>query len=184
MFSTKIDNEIRLVLIQESFATTYVKIIKENFTYLEKWLSWPSSCENEQDFILFIRKSLHDYADGKSMVCAIWFNEELVGNASFNSINNDLKKVEIGYWIKESAQGNGIITRVCEKLINIAFNKLKMQKIQISVATENLSSRAVCERLGMKLEGTISNAENLNGRILDHAVYGLLNTHSKQTNLR
>ena len=40
-------------------------------------------------------------------------------------------------------------------------------------ATENLASRAICERLGMKLEGIISNAENLNGRIVDHAIYGL-----------
>ena len=173
LFSIIVDKEIRVSLVQESFAPTYAKLVKENFNYLEKWLSWPSSCKSEQDFILFIHKSLHDYANGKSMVCGIWFNDKLVGNASFNTINNELKKVEIGYWIKESAQGNGIITRACKTLIEIAFNELKMQKIQLSAATENLKSRAVCERLGMKLEGIISNAENLNGRIVDHAIYGL-----------
>lgn len=175
LFSIKIDKDISLALVQESFAPIYFKLIKENSTYLGKWLSWPSLCKSEQDSIVFIRNSLHDYADGKSMVCAIWFNEELVGTASFNIINYDLKKVEIGYWIIESAQGNGIITRVCEKLIDIAFHQLKMQKIQISAATENLASRAVCERLGMTLEGVISNAENLNGQIVDHAIYALVN---------
>ncbi|AXA34774.1 GNAT family N-acetyltransferase [Francisella adeliensis] len=171
MFSIKIDKDISLALVQESFAPIYFKLIKENATYLERWLPWVSSYKSEQDSTLFIRKSLHDYADGKSMVCAIWFNNELVGNASFNSINHSLKKVEIGYWVKESAQGSGIITRVCNKLIDIAFNELKMQKVQISVAVENLASRAVCKRLGMKLEGIISNAENLNGQIVDHAIY-------------
>ncbi|MFT6925192.1 MAG: ribosomal-protein-serine acetyltransferase [Psychromonas sp.] len=151
-------------------------MVKDNFTYLEKWLAWPPHCKNKQDFISFIRKSLHDYADGKSMVCGIWFNEQLVGNFGFNTINHELKKVDIGYWLTESVQGNGIMTRVCKKLIDIAFNELEMHKVEISAATENFPSIAVCERLGMKREGVISNAENLNGRIVDHAVYGLHRT--------
>ena len=176
MFSSKIDNEIKLALVQESFAPMYVELVKENFTYLKQWLTWPPHCQNEQDFASFIRKSLHDYADGKSMVCGIFFNEKLVGNVSFNTINHRLKKVEIGYWLAESVQGNGIMTRVCKKLIEIAFNELEMHKVEISAATENVASRAVCERLGMKLEGIISNSENLNGRIVDHAIYELHHT--------
>ena len=173
MFSLKVDSEISISLVQLSFAPIYVELFEQNLTYLEQWLAWPPHCKTEQEFATFIRKSLHDYADGKSMVCAIFYNDLLVGNVSFNTINYDLKKVEIGYWITQSAQGNGIMTRVCNKLIEIAFEQLLMDKVEISAATENLASRAVCERLGMKLEGVISNAENLNGRIVDHAIYGL-----------
>jgi len=173
LFSSQVDNEIKLSLVETSFAPVYTQLAEENFTYLEQWLAWPPHCKNEQDFTSFIHKSLHDYADGKSMVCGIFYNEKLVGNVSFNTINHELKKVEIGYWLTESVQGNGIITRVCKKLIEIAFNELLMHKVEISAATENRASRAVCERLGMKLEGIISNAENLNGRIIDHAIYGL-----------
>ncbi|BCE01498.1 GNAT family N-acetyltransferase [Marinicellulosiphila megalodicopiae] len=173
MFSLEVDNEIKLSLVQKSFSPIFAQLVQENLPYLEQWLAWPPHCKIEQDFASFIRKSLHDYADGKSMVCGIFYDEVLVGNASFNTINNELKKVEIGYWLTESAQGNGIITRVCKKLIEIAFDELLMDKVEISAATENLASRAVCERLGMQLEGVISNAENLNGRIVDHAIYGL-----------
>jgi ribosomal-protein-serine acetyltransferase len=48
-----------------------------------------------------------------------------------------------------------------------------MQKVQMSVAVENTRSRAVCERLGMVLEGIITNEEKIGERILDHAIYGL-----------
>lgn len=173
MFSLQVDTDIKLFLVQHSFAPNYAQLAEENLAYLEQWLAWPPHCKTEQEFRAFIGKSLHDYADGKSMVCAIFYNDLLVGNVSFNTINHDLKKVEIGYWITQSAQGNGIMTRVCNKLIEIAFEQLLMDKVEISAATENLASRAVCERLGMKLEGIISNAENLNGRIVDHAIYGL-----------
>ncbi len=177
MFSSKVDNEIKLALLEKSFAPLYVELVKENYDSLEQWLGWPPHCKSEQDFVSFIQKSLHDYADGRSMTCAVWFNEKLVGNVSFNTINHDLKKVEIGYWLAESAQGKGVMTRVCKKLINIAFNSLNMHKVEISAAVDNMPSRAVCERLGMTLEGIVTNSENLNGRIIDHAVYGL---HRKQ----
>lgn len=48
-----------------------------------------------------------------------------------------------------------------------------MEKVEISAAVENAASRAVCERLGCELEGIITRNENLNGRIVDHAIYGL-----------
>ena len=62
------------------------------------------------------------------------------------------------------------------KLIDIAFTDWDLDKIEIPVAVENRPSRAVCERLGMELEGVIRNAENLNGRIVDHARYALHRT--------
>ncbi|HIF9169539.1 TPA: GNAT family N-acetyltransferase, partial [Photobacterium damselae] len=43
-------------------------------------------------------------------------------------------------------------------------------------AIENKASRKVCERLGLTLEGIITRAENINGRVVDHAVYGLSRT--------
>ena len=49
-----------------------------------------------------------------------------------------------------------------------------MEKIQIHVATENIPSQKICERLGFHLEGTIKNSENLHGKIVDHNIYGLM----------
>ena len=51
-----------------------------------------------------------------------------------------------------------------------------MEKVQIAAADGNAKSRAVCERLGMKLEGIITNRERIGDRILNHAIYGIHNT--------
>lgn len=173
MFKTVIDNELSIALVEESFASHYADISQSQNEYLSQWLAWPPHCKTEQDFRIFIQRSLHDYAEGQSMTCTIVYKDNIVGNCSFNTIDHNKQKVTIGYWLSEPYQGKGIVTRVVEKLIDIAFNKLDMEKVEISAATGNHSSRKVCERLHFTLEGIITRDENLNGRIVDHAIYGL-----------
>jgi len=176
MFAMEVDQDIKLGLVDPSFSEAYSTLVKANYDYLKQWLAWPVFCQSADDFKEFVQKSLHDYADGKSLTCGIFYQEELVGNISFNSIDHKLKKAEIGYWLSADYQGKGIITRSCQHLIQYAFTELDIQKIQISAAKDNLASRAVCERLNMTLEGTITHAEKVGDRILDHAVYGLYKT--------
>ncbi|WP_105902682.1 GNAT family N-acetyltransferase [Vibrio gangliei] len=173
MFTLDVDDEIQLALVEAKFAADYFEIVAQQRDYLSQWLAWPPHAKDAAFFASFITQSLHDYADGKSLVCTVFYQQNLVGNISFNSINHQLKKVEIGYWLSQDYQGLGIITKSVSKLINVAFSELDMLKVQISVAVENIPSRKVCERLGFELEGVITQAENLNGRIVDHAVYGL-----------
>lgn len=178
MFKLTVDDDINLYLVNEAFTERYVELAKVNNEYLSEWLAWPRSCKNQDDFKEFVKGSLHKYADGKSMNCAIEFRGKIVGNSGFNTINHDLKMVEIGYWIGKQYQGSGIITRVCRYLIDYAFTKLDMNKVQIAAAEDNLPSRAICDRLGMKLEGIITNREKVGDRILNHAIYGIHRTET------
>ncbi|UIP27537.1 GNAT family N-acetyltransferase [Photobacterium sp. TLY01] len=173
MFSQSVDQDIELVLVQPSFAARYVELVNTHYDYLSQWLAWPPHCHTEADFTDFIRRSLHEYAEGKSMVCGIFYRGQLVGNCSFNTLDHSLKTADIGYWLAADFQGQGIITRVCRHLFRLAFDHFAMEKVVISAAVDNTASRAVAERLGMTLEGVITRSENLNGRILDHAIYAL-----------
>lgn len=173
MFTLKVDEELELALIEPKLAPLYLNIVSKEREYLSEWLAWPLHAENEEFFLSFIKRSLHDYADGKSLVCGMFYQEQLVGNISFNSINRKVQKVEIGYWLSSEYQGKGIVSKSVTKLIELAFTELDMKKVQISAAVNNQSSRNVCERLGFNLEGILTRSENLNGRVVDHAVYGL-----------
>lgn len=176
MFKYEINESIYISLIELSFASSYEKLVKDYYLHLKEFLAWPYFCKNENDFEDFIRKSLDDYKDGKSMVCTIFFEDKIVGNISFNKIDKSLKKVSIGYWLNSLYEGKGIITNCCMALVDYAFEDLEMEKVEIAVAEYNYKSRAVCDRLGMKLEGIISNCENINGKIVNHAIYSLHNT--------
>lgn len=173
MFTLEVEDNLELALVEPKFAPEYLKITSDQREYLGEWLAWPAHAKDEEFFLSFIKKSLHDYADGKSLVCAMIYHGQVVGNISFNSIRYDLLTVEIGYWLHRDFQGKGIVSKSVSKLIQYAFTELKMEKVQISAATENQSSRNVCERLGFQLEGIVTRAENLNGKVVDHAIYGL-----------
>lgn len=173
MFTLKVDDEIQLALIDESFAPLYAQIVVRQQAYLSQWLAWPPHCQTEQDFRQFAKNMLHDYADGKVLVCAIFYRGELVGNCSLQDINRSLQKARIGYWLSQEQQGKGIISRAVSCLVDIAFNTYQLEKVELAAASDNLASQAVAKRLGFVQEGVITRAENLNGRVVDHVVFGL-----------
>ena len=174
MFKQKIDDELQLVFLHPALAEELYNLVDQNRNYLSKWLAFPPLTKSVDDIKEFIKRSVSGFGSGTCLVCGIQKENKLVGLIGFNKISNSLKKVEIGYWLAEEHQGNGIMFRACNTMIKYAFNEMGIEKIEIRAASENSSSRQVCEKLGLTLEGIISHCENLHGEIIDHADYGLL----------
>ena len=175
MFKLTVNTDINLCLLHPLYAPRYLELVTANFEYLHEWLSWPPLNKTEEDFLQFIQDSLHKYANGTDIVCAIEYRGELVGNCGFQDINHTTKSATLGYWLAQNYQGKGIMTQSCQHLINYAFDELKLEKVELRAAEGNKPSRAVAQRLGMKLEGIISNCEKVGDRILSHAIYGIHN---------
>ncbi len=92
MFTLDVTEEIKLALVQDTFAKLYAPLVAKQQTYLSQWLAWPSFCQTEQDFQQFVQRSLHEYADKKSVTCAIFYQDNLVGNIGLHEINHDLQR--------------------------------------------------------------------------------------------
>lgn len=173
MFDLNIENNLKLKLVHPSFAPRYLELVTRHQEALAEWLVWPPSAVDEAFFLAFVTRSLHEYADGITVPCAMFYQGALVGNAALTRIQPELKKAEIGYWLAPDYQGKGIVTRSVKALMRHAFDDLGMDVVHICAAEQNTRSRAVAERLGMTLEGVISNRENIRGRIVNHAVYAM-----------
>ena len=173
MYKHSVDNEIFLCLPDRKHSLALKDIVEVDFDYLSEWLEWPRTVKSEVDFNKFIESSIAKLATGSAMTNIIEYRGEVAGIAGFNSIDKDLKRVEMGYWLASRFQGKGIMTRVCNFLAEYAFRNLEIEKVQISVAENNIPSRQLCKRLGMCKEGTITNEEKVGDRILNHVIYGL-----------
>ncbi|RKF13756.1 N-acetyltransferase [Alginatibacterium sediminis] len=173
MFCLQVDEQLKLALVQSSFAEIYLQLVSEDLDYLKQWLAWPSLTLNQAFFERFVQNSLRDYADGKSLTCAMIYQNELVGNISFNEIDQALKSAQIGYWLCSKFQGKGIVTSAAKRLIQYGFEELNLDWIQINAAEHNIPSRAVAQRLGFDFKTIALKAELINGDLLNHAIYML-----------
>ena len=173
LFKLEVDKEIDLLFLQSSLANELYALVDSNREHLGQWLPWVKGTTSVTDIESFIERSVVGFSKGETLVCVIEYKGKLGGVIGYNKISKALKKVELGYWISSHLQGKGIINRACKKLIDQAFNELHMEKVEIRVATKNLSSRNVCKKLGCSLEGEVTNSESLNGNIVSHAVYAI-----------
>ena len=63
---------------------------------------------------------------------------------------------------------------VSKTLISEGFRQLELNRIQATVATENYPSQAVCDRLGLKKEALLRQAEWVNDHFVDLTMNSVL----------
>lgn len=174
MFGCKVDEEITIQLAEVRYAEQIFKLTDESRRYLRNWLPWLDQTKTVQDTENFIRQSLRDFAEQKSVNTVVFYRGEVAGIAGFNEIDWDNRIAYIGYWLGERFQGRGIMTKVCRALTDYAIYDLKLNKVDIRAAEANKKSRSIPERLCFTQEGKIRQAEWLYDHYVDHIVYGVL----------
>lgn len=174
MFEKTIDPSLRLRSLQLEDAEELFRLVDANRTHLREWLPWLDSTTGVESQRDFIRSILDQEARGQGGVYAVLADERIVGVAGYHPIRWTNRSVDIGYWLASEAVGKGIMTRCCRALVDHAFTELGLNRVAIPVAVGNARSRAVPERLGFKIEGTIRDAEWLYDHYVDHVLYAAL----------
>ena len=122
----------------------------ESIAELVEWMPWAVGDQGTiKDQEALMRKWHAEFILREDFkLLAFMKNGELIAAAGFHRIDWDIPRCDIGYWCKNSAQGNGYITEIANALTRYAFEVLQMRKVGIHVDKENTKSAAVAERLG------------------------------------
>ncbi|MCZ2328304.1 GNAT family N-acetyltransferase [Bartonella sp. F02] len=139
-------------------------------------MMWPRFVNHEDNTASFLGSCLlaHQKNEGKTYV--ILFNDDPVGLLSFNSIDSRNKVGYIGYWLDSRAQGNGIMTRAIKALVECYSSCGVIHHFVIKCSTFNQKSNAVARRFGFMYEGTLRQAEYLNGVFHDQNIYSWISS--------
>ena len=89
-----------------------------------------------------------------------------------------VRRFEIGYWVRKSAQGKGYATEMTNALTRYAFGALAARRVEITHAEGNVRSGAVPTKLGFVKEAVHSAASLLpDGSVVDQHRYARIDLH-------
>jgi ribosomal-protein-serine acetyltransferase len=175
MKTIRVNDQIELREIALSDAMDIFKTIDAQRYYLGKWLPFVETTRKVEDTEAFIRSILETPPKFREYTFVIHYNRGFAGLIGFKSTDQTNRKTEIGYWLSERYQKNGIITESLKSLMALAYNELNMNRIQIKCAVGNSPSNNIPKRLGFKFEGFERDGELLSGDVYtDIAVYSKL----------
>src|SRR5690606_30695661 len=143
----KVDDRIRIELIEEKHTQSIFDMVHENRNHLRQWLPFVDKMETIEFAKNFVNGTMLRNNDGIEYAFVIFNDDQMVGRVGVYKIDHQNKIGEIGYWVIEKSQGNGIVTKSCKALIEFCFNDLKLNRIEIRCGTENLKSKAIPEKL-------------------------------------
>lgn len=121
---------------------------RDLFKYMsnEKPLLW----EQRKMVIHFLREHWQQHRFG---VWAIVHKKEqkLIGHCGFKFLENT-REIQLGYLLHPSYWGMGLGTEAASRVLRYGFEKLKFERIVAIAKPENIASRRVMEKVGMKYE--------------------------------
>ena len=109
---------------------------------------------------------------------AVWFGissmDRLVGTCCLVDIDWTARQAELRIRIEKASWGTGIGTAACRALLEHAFQQLNLERVWLRVFDVNPRARAMYEKLGFVVEGTLRRAAFVDGALTDVILMGLL----------
>ena len=167
---------IRLIELHD--AEGYFGYIQNNRERFTKYM--PLTVKNTPDLpatIAFVKKRIAMAAKNEFLTYIICDDSKskIIGTLNVKSIDKNISKCELGFFIDAEYENKGIITRASKILISHCFQTMKMNKVFMRIAEENTASRRVAEKLNANLEGKLREDHRTHeDRFIDVLYYGLL----------
>ncbi|MGP5076486.1 GNAT family N-acetyltransferase [Brachybacterium alimentarium] len=85
------------------------------------------------------------------------------------------QQAELGWVLEPEAQGQGLGTEFAGALLRLAIDGLGVRRVEAECFAENLASRRVMEKIGMRCEGVfVEESLHRSGRWLDGMTFAIL----------
>ena len=173
-FSIPVRENVSLRFIRPDEAEALYTLVDTNRAYLRKWLDWVDAQTGPDVSRKNILKRIEDAKAGTAFDLGIFLKGELIGSMGFNSIWRKSRRGEVGYWLSENQEGQGIMTDCVRAIVSCGFKELKLHRIEIHCSTNNHKSFAIPERLGFTLDGILRDGSFLYDHFESSKVYSML----------
>ena len=102
-------------------------------------------------------------------------SEQVIGTITLAGVEQDFfQNGRLGYSVDQQWCNRGVITNHLQQVMQFAFSKLGLHRLEASVMPENLASRRVMEKCGFEKIGHAPKYLQIQGVWRDHDLYARL----------
>lgn len=153
--------------------------IEENDEYTEDFINLLNDVHISEGSQLFRMPLLEPKKnDGRNLILGIFTDiggkPSLVGRISLEDINFINQSAEFKIFLKTSAQNKGIGTASSIQVIEHGFKALNLHRIHCGTLDTNKGFKSLAVKLGMRNEGTRTEAVFKDGKFINVVEFGLI----------
>ncbi len=170
------DGVVRLRAYRDDDAEALAEAVRESVATAGPWLEWCTAdydVATAQDWIRLCKQAWL-LGDGFEMIIVDAETDRFLGGMGINQRHRQHRFANLGYWVRESAQRRGLVTRAGKLALGFAFDVIGETRIEIVAAHDNWASRRAAERIGGNFEGLLRNRLIINGSPVDAAMYSVV----------
>jgi len=168
---------------------------KDDLIHMRKWVTNPNISDNLSDIFLypntmnqtesFLNSMLEGSANIKGFIIADKESEEYIGQIDLVNIDWKNRVAELGIVIgDEEKLGKGFGSEALMLLEEFVFNRLNLNKLQLTVHDYNKGAYKCYSKCGFKEEGRIRENFFINGRYTDIIHMGILKREYEKIRLQ
>jgi [ribosomal protein S5]-alanine N-acetyltransferase len=102
-------------------------------------------------------------------------NDRLIGTICIWQILKEDRRAEIGYVLHPHYQGKGLMNEAMDTVLRYGFDVMGLHLLEAHVDPENKASIKLLEKKGFVKEAHFRENVFFNGKLLDTAIYSLIN---------
>lgn len=161
---------------EDTDAAAFAAAVRESVASVSPWMPWCTSTYTEADALAWFADCHAGAANGSAFEYGIFCQDTgaFLGGAGLNEIRQQHRYCNLGYWVRQSRQRQGVASRCVQALSRHAFEELALQRVEIVVAVGNTASEGVAVRSGALREGVARNRLYLNESPVDAHMFSLV----------
>ena len=161
-------------------ASDYFHLIEGNKGRIAKYFPNVTVANRDIDStVLFIAERIR-LAEKRELISYTVLDNDtqrIIGGLFLKNFDWHVQKCECSFFIDGEYEGKGITTKAVSVLIDHCFRELRLNRVYMRIAEDNISSRRVAEKNGFVEEGILhQDFKKSGGEFVDVVYYGLLRT--------
>ncbi|GGH60921.1 ribosomal-protein-serine acetyltransferase [Paenibacillus silvae] len=131
--------------------------IRESAEQLRPWMPFAENIPSIEESEIVVRKARLKFMDRSDLMLQLrdQASDEFIGCSGLHRIDWNVRCFEIGYWVRTSRSGEGLVTEAVRGIEQFAIMHLQANRLEIRCDSRNVRSAKVAERAGYTLEGIL-----------------------------